>query len=109
MIDFIARYWIQFAFGLVSTGLAAVFRVLHARLKKEMREQKLIKEGLLALLHDRLYQACQCLIARGHCTINDLKNTEYLYESYHSLGGNGTGTELFERVKKLPIREGELK
>lgn len=29
----------------------------------------------------------------------------YLYKSYHALGGNGTGTELYTRAKALPIRE----
>ena len=26
---------------------------------------------------------------------------------YHDLGGNGTGTELFERIKKMPDRPAE--
>ena len=34
-----------------------------------------------------------------------LKNLEYLYNSYHALGGNGTGTELYTRAKGLPIKE----
>lgn len=34
-----------------------------------------------------------------------LKNLEYLYKSYHALGGNGTGTELYNRAKALPIRD----
>lgn len=29
----------------------------------------------------------------------------YLYKSYHALGGNGTGTELYTRAKALPIRD----
>ena len=31
-------------------------------------------------------------------------NLEYLYRSYHALGGNGTGTELYNRAKALPIK-----
>ena len=34
-----------------------------------------------------------------------LKNIEYLYNAYHALGGNGTGTELYQRVQKLPLEE----
>ena len=33
-----------------------------------------------------------------------MRNLEYLYRSYHALGGNGTGTELYNRAKALPIR-----
>ena len=28
-----------------------------------------------------------------------------LHRSYHALGGNGTGTELFNRAKALPIHD----
>lgn len=105
MIGFVKQYWLQFLFGVIATGLTVAVRTMYARLKREIHEQDLIKEGVLALLHDRLYQACQYHIQRGYCSVSDLKNTEYLYKSYHDLGGNGTGTELFERVKKLPINE----
>ena len=105
MTDFIKQYWLQFLFGLIATGLTVTVRSIYARLKKEIREQELIKEGVLALLHDRLYQACRNHIRNGYCPVEDLKNTEYLYRSYHNLGGNGTGTELFERVRRLPIEE----
>lgn len=64
-----------------------------------------IKDGLLAILHDRLYQACTHYIEIGHIDLPGLKNVEYLYKSYHALGGNGTGTELYTRAKALPIRE----
>ena len=37
-----------------------------------------------------------------------MKNYEYLYNVYHELGGNGTGTEIYERVKKLKIKEGDF-
>ena len=33
-----------------------------------------------------------------------MRNLEYLYRSYHALGGNGTGTELYNRAKGLPIK-----
>jgi len=105
MTDFIKQYWIQFLFGLIATGLTVTVRSIYARMKKEIREQELIKEGVLALLHDRLYQTCRDHICNGYCPVEDLKNTEYLYRSYHDLGGNGTGTELFERVKRMPIDE----
>ena len=64
-----------------------------------------MKEGVLALLHDRLYQGCTHHINNGYITTEELKNMEYLYNGYHELGGNGTGTELYERVKDLPLKE----
>ena len=37
--------------------------------------------------------------------MDELKEIEYIYNAYHSLGGNGTGTEIYNRVKKLEIKE----
>lgn len=74
-------------------------------IKAQKEENKAIKNGLLAILHDRLYQACTHYIEKGYIDLPGLKNIEYLYKSYHALGGNGTGTELYTRAKALPIRD----
>ncbi|MFR9273936.1 MAG: hypothetical protein ACLVO2_15725 [Clostridia bacterium] len=101
MLEFIVKYWLEFFFSGVLALLGAGYRKLNSKLK----EQEKMKEGILAILHDRLYQACRFYIQRGHVDIESMKNIEYLYKSYHDLGGNGTGTELYNRVKSLPIKE----
>lgn len=101
MLEFIVKYWLEFFFSGVLALLGAGYRILNSKLK----EQEKMKEGILAILHDRLYQACRFYIQRGHVDIESMKNIEYLYKSYHDLGGNGTGTELYNRVKSLPIKE----
>lgn len=68
-----------------------------------------LDSGVLAINHDRLYQACTFFILTGEITVDELKNLEYLYEGYHALGGNGTGTELYEKCKDLPIVEKRIK
>lgn len=114
MKDFIRQYWLQTLFTAMVSGLTISVRHLYNKLKKdredrelrfeeESKEQKLIKEGVLAILHDRLYQSCQFHIHKKSITVADLDNLEYLYRSYHDLGGNGTGTELYNRCKRLPI------
>ena len=105
MIEFIQRYWIEVIFGMIVAALSASYRMLSSKLKNKIKEQDAVKEGVLAILHDRLYQACRYFIGVGYCEIEDMKNIEYLYDAYHSLGGNGTGTELYSRVKSLPIKE----
>lgn len=63
------------------------------------------EKALLAILHDRLYQSCKYFIHLKWITASALKNLEYIHDAYAGLGGNSTGTELFERCKKLPIKE----
>lgn len=101
-MDWILKYWMQWLFGVVVAGLTTMLGYLYKRIKKEMEEQRRIREGLLAILHDRLYQSCIYFIGKGSITVSALKNLEYLYVGYHALGGNGTGTELYETCKKLP-------
>ena len=83
--------------------ITAMFSAGYRKLARKVEEHEQVKDGILAILHDRLYQLCQYYLGQGAITPNALKNVEYLYRSYHSLGGNGTGTELYTRVTKLPL------
>lgn len=105
MIEFIIKYWLEVGFGILTACVAGGFRWMSGRLKARKKEDDAIKAGVLALLHDRLYQGCRYHIHNGQIADDEMKNMEYLYNGYHALGGNGTGTELFERVKKLPLKE----
>lgn len=103
--DWIVKYWVQWAFGVVAAALALGYKRLAAKIKAQEAERKAIKEGMLAILHDRLYQACTHYIAQGCIDTDGLKNLEYIYKAYHALGGNGTGTELYNRAKALPLKD----
>lgn len=105
MQNFIVQYWVEWLFGIVCGALAVGYKQLASKMKKQHAEDKAVKDGLLALLHDRLYQACTFSLARGYTDAELLKNAEYMYNAYHALGGNGTGTTLYEKMKALPIKE----
>lgn len=99
MTEFIQQYWLEFLFGLAVTVLTFCYN----RLLKKLKEQEAIKKGLIAILHDRLFQAGLYFIEKEEITLTALHNIEGIYVAYHELGGNGTGTEIYERVKELPI------
>ncbi|MGI5912731.1 MAG: hypothetical protein ACOX6E_09210 [Syntrophomonadaceae bacterium] len=72
--------------------------------KKELNERlDKLELATVTLLHDRLYTACEWALRNGKISIYNLDNIKHLYDEYHRLGGNGTGTELYRRVKNLPI------
>lgn len=104
MEEFILKYWLEFIFGIFATAITIGFRKIAVKVK----EQETVKEGVLAILHDRLYQAARYYTGQGEISISELKNVEYLYRAYHDLGGNGTGTELYQRICDLPLK-GERK
>jgi hypothetical protein len=99
MMEFVIKYWMEVVFGLALAGLSFCYK----KLANKYKEQEYIREGLVAILHDRLCQSCLYFIGKGEITITELKNIERIYNAYHKLGGNGTGTELYERVKELKI------
>lgn len=101
MKEFIIQYWLEVLFGLAITGLSFCYN----RLKKRFKEQEDLKEGLVAILHDRLFQSGMYFINKGEITVSELDNIEGIYNAYHKLGGNGTGTEIFERVMDLELKK----
>lgn len=103
MKEFILKHIGELIFTGITGVLAAAYRGLSKRIKAQEEERAAVKEGLLAIMHDRLYQSCTFYIKQGSIDTSGLKNLEYLYKSYHALGGNGTGTELYNRAKALPI------
>ena len=109
MEDFIFKYWVQEVFALITAGAGlactAVCRKRRKRLENQnmqKQEQELIRIGVIALLHDRLYQVCKTYIKRGYCSVDDRDNLEYMFRPYKALGGNGTGEELYNRCLALP-------
>jgi hypothetical protein len=87
---------------LLATGLFGIVVKMIKRYSK-------ITQALLAINHDRLYQACSFYIATEEITREELSNLEYLYNGYSALGGNGTGTTLYNKCKELPLVEARTK
>lgn len=68
---------------------------------------EIVKQSLIASLHDRIYDEGNRLLNQGYATIDEVNNFNYLYEAYHErLGGNGTGEVINFHVRELPIRDG---
>ena len=98
-MEFIFKYWLEVVFGLAIGGLSFGFNYL----RRKYKEMVAIREGLVAILHDRLCQSCMYFINKGEIGLLELQNIGRMYKAYHDLGGNGTGTELYERVQELKI------
>ena len=107
MQDWIINNGIAALFTALMAVLSLAVKCLWSRQKRQSSEQDAVKEGVQALLHDRIYQGYADCERKGCASVDDIKNLEYLYLPYHALGGNGTGTELFERVKKMPAAPAE--
>lgn len=62
-----------------------------------------MKEGLLAMLRDRILQSCRYFIERGKIDPLILENITKMHDSYKTLGGNGLCDRQYAEVQKLPL------
>jgi cell division protein FtsL len=109
MYDFLMKYWGEALFMLITSVAVAAYRKLSRKITDKSKEQDAIKLGIQALLRDRIIQSYNHYMERGYCPIYAMENVNALYVQYHALGGNGTITELMEKLKELPteIKKGE--
>lgn len=97
-MEWIAKYWVEALFG----ALIALLGIGYKQLAKQVEKWGAVGDGVQALLRDRIIQAYNHYMEKEYCPIYALENVEAMYKEYHALGGNGTITELVDRLKELP-------
>lgn len=102
MLEIIAKYWVEWVCGVVAAGLLVVWRWATKKFSSQKKENNAMKDGIKAILHDRIWQAHHFYMEQGFCPLDDKKNIEYLYTPYAALGGNGTGKDAYEDIFSLP-------
>ena len=83
--------------------LAASLRASRARERerdaRRAAEHEAYSEGLRVLLKERLYDMHQTHVVRAEPMPYEAKERlESVYGAYHALGGNGTGTHVYEEL-----------
>lgn len=85
-----------------------VYKIQKVDKRREEKEQEqretseAIKEGLQSILRDRIIYLIQKAESEGYAPIYNVQNITRMYAAYHTLGGNGTITQLYEHFKRLP-------
>lgn len=107
MLSLLGEIYEQFEEA-IAVGVVGLVGYALKRLKAVHKKNESVSDGVKSLLQDRLFQTCNHYIfSQGFVEIEDLENIESLYVNYKKMGGNGTGTELYERCKKLPLVDAE--
>ncbi len=88
---------------------SSIFGITWGYTKKVLKKVKMTNDrldshesALVAILHDKLFSKCTEYLEQGWCSVEEMDNLSYLYDSYHKLGGNGTGSAIYNRVLELP-------
>lgn len=81
---------------------------IRSRSEKKDNTKNAMEEGLLALLHDRIYELSQFYILSGYITFSEFDNLTYLFKPYEHLGGNGNAHDLYVKCKDLPRKDDRM-
>ena len=85
---------------IASSGFWAAVQLVIANRYKKNNKRGTLEKATLALLHDRLHNAYKLSQRRASIDIEELRNLDYIYSAYKALGGNGTGDEIYKRIKQ---------
>ena len=85
-------------------GIPGLLAGFGAFVRMQFRENRAVKDGLRAILRDRLLQAFHHCDEKGFADSDDRQNFENMYIQYHSLGGNGVMENLRQKFLDLPMR-----
>ena len=68
-------------------------------------ETKAMQSGMRCLLWRELRNIHAEATDDGGLTIESRRHLESVYEAYHGIGGNGTGTRLYEEAMSRPVKD----
>lgn len=86
----------------------AINKMLKARdatLLKEAEKQEAIGEGVRALLRRSILDDFNRYSKKGFVPPYARENLERTYAAYHTLGGNDMATDLYQKLRQMPVRE----
>lgn len=103
MWEFVAKYWLEFIFGLIVAGLTAGFARISKRMKEEKVRNQAIENGVRDILRMQILDTYEKCKAAGQVTVSRKDAIDSAYKSYHALGGNGTITQVHNEMMEMPI------
>lgn len=110
MPEWIARYWLEWLFGVVVAVLGVLIRKINTRVKETSVKNDAIELGVQALLRSQMIADFNHYADKGYAPIYARETFDACYQQYKNLGGNGVMTDIHEKFKNLPTRppKGEL-
>lgn len=89
---------------IVTTLLAAVLGYLIAKIKSISKTDHAMQGGMRSIMRRELKIMHRQHVIKGEpISIDDKDEASEIYSAYHDLGGNGTGTHMYNEIMELPI------
>jgi len=90
--------------AVVTPIISAITGYVTFMIKNKKQGETLETKGMVILLRRELREQYQALTAKQSITIEDLEEFDEVYEIYHELGGNGTGTKMYDFVHNMKVK-----
>lgn len=103
--QWIVDYWIEWAMAGLAGMLGLGYRKLSKRLKTANQESDALRQGMRALLRDRLIQQYNYYTDKGRWPIYARDSMLDMYKQYKALGGNGAITSIMQDLEELPTEK----
>ena len=90
------------------SALGAVVGVLATQVRHKSEADRALREGMVALLRAQLIDMHERYVESGDgCPVAVKEQATSIYQPYHALGGNGTGTRLYQEIMEAHVRRDE--
>ena len=103
MWEFVAKYWLEFVFGIIVAALTAGYAKISARVKEANIRNQVIENGVRDILRMQILDTYERCKVAGTITVSRKDAIDSAYASYHALGGNGTITQVHNELMEMPI------
>lgn len=94
---------VAFATTLATSVATIIATLLQSYISKRQGNNK----ALMILLRQYMTQLYNAYQSKRTLTIEEYEEFMEIYEVYHGLGGNGTGTHMMQEIEKKKIKESE--
>ena len=87
--------------GIVLAALLWILRVLRSFIKEQREQNEAQRQFMRSQQRAEIVRYFRIVVESGDpITIEEMEHLDAGYNAYHSNGGNGTGTLMYERIKE---------
>lgn len=113
------EFWVQILLTTFSVVLTAIVgtsvkkivdrnkrqdELTEKKLMDERNEMIAMRDGIKAILRDRIIQADIHFSNTKDLSAEQEENIQLMYEAYHALGGNGVVTNAYKHLMAIPLK-----
>ena len=100
---------VQVAGWAATSVIGALVGAVVASCKRRSAKGDAMEQGMRALMRQELITLHKdYVVDLGYCPVMIKEHAGHVYRAYHALGGNGTGTQLYEEILDCHVEDAKI-